>query len=564
MLRTNLWLVPGIEVLAAIALFAVTLSLDRAAYDGDFRLPGWVISGTADADRQILTAIATAVITVVGVVFSIILVTLTLASTQFGPRMLRNFIRDRGTQLTLGTFVATFVYAVLVLVSISPGPHGDFVPHIGVTVTLALMATALGVLIYFIHHTATSIQLPQVIASIARDLSDAIEVQGGYDAPAGLAGDRERGPSAAELISRMDADGGVVRAPVSGYLQFIRHRILVQFAAEADAVIALNFRPGHFLVQGHPFAVVWPPQAAARVSDALGRAHITGPNRTLTQDISFGIDQLVEIAIRALSPAVNDTFTALTCIDWLADSLCKITVRWNPARVHRDGDGFIRLITTEPSHERLVQRAFEKIRQASHGMPAVMIRQLEAIVKIMTDTSSAGQRRVLLGQAAMIQRAGERSVAEKADRDDIQRRYEEVLTAGDRSAARSGPADGTSSPVSLSLGMVLGPLGLRVRARQRPILGLTSLDMSATRRMVVPVRTVPGMVSLRCGRLPTGERVGIAFSTEARLAAVMGAGQLWTQLSEQAMEEMLAPLGVTRIQVDPGLVTTAPPISLPA
>src|ERR1022692_2081672 len=126
-LRTNLWLVPGIEVLAALMLFGATLSLDRAAYRGDFGLPSWVISGTADAARQILTAIAAAVITVVGVVFSIILVTLTLASTQFGPRMLRNFIRDRGTQLTLGTFVATFVYAVLVLVSIGPGSRGDHV-----------------------------------------------------------------------------------------------------------------------------------------------------------------------------------------------------------------------------------------------------------------------------------------------------------------------------------------------------------------------------------------------------------------------------------------------------
>lgn len=178
-LRTNLWLVPGIEVVAAIVLFAITTGLDHAAYRGDFGVPSWVISGTADAARQILTAIAAAVITVVGVVFSIILVTLTLASTQFGPRMLRNFIRDRGTQLTLGTFVATFVYAVLVLVSIGPGSHGNFVPHIGVTVTLALMVADLGVLIYFINHTATSIQLPQVIASIARDLSEAIDVQGG-------------------------------------------------------------------------------------------------------------------------------------------------------------------------------------------------------------------------------------------------------------------------------------------------------------------------------------------------------------------------------------------------
>jgi uncharacterized membrane protein len=427
-LRTNLWLVPAIEVVAAIALFAGTLSLDRANYRGDFGVPSWVISGSADGARQILTAIAAAVITVVGVVFSIILVTLTLASTQFGPRMLRNFIRDRGTQLTLGTFVATFVYAVLVLVSIGPGPRGDFVPHIGVTVTLALMVAALGVLIYFIHHTATSIQLPQVIAGIARELSEAIDVQGGYDTPAALAGGREAGPSAAELASRLQ-EGGVVRAPESGYLQFIRHGVLVQFAADADAIISLDYRPGHFLVQGHPFALVWPPDAAARISDALGRAHIAGPNRTLTQDVSFGVDQLVEIAIRALSSAVNDTFTALTCVDWLGDSLCKITARWHPARVHRDREGFIRVITAEPSHERLVQRAFEKIRQASDGMPAVMIRQLDALVKIMAETSDTGQRRVLLDQAAMILRASERSVPEEADRADVQRRYAEVLAS---------------------------------------------------------------------------------------------------------------------------------------
>ncbi len=428
-LRTNLWLIPGVEVLVAIALFASTLSLDRAAYHGDFGLPSWIISGSADAARQILAALAAAIITVVGVVFSIILVTLTLASTQFGPRILRNFIRDRGTQLTLGTFVATFVYDALVLVSIGPGSHGDFVPHISVTVTLALMVADLAVLIYFIHHTATSIQLPYVIASIAGDLSEAIDVQGG-DPAVGL----ETGPTGAELARYMRSAGGVVRAPASGYLQFIRHGVLVQIVAEADAVVALSYRPGHFLVQGHPFATVWPPAAAGRVTEALGRAHIMGPIRTLTQDISFGIDQLVEIAIRALSPAVNDTFTALTCIDWLGDALCKIAVGWHPARVHRDSAGFIRVITADPSYERLVQRAFEKIRQAGEGMPAVMIRELEAITKIIADTRDSGQRQVLLDQAAMISRASERSVPEDSDRADIQRRYVELLAAADRLA----------------------------------------------------------------------------------------------------------------------------------
>ena len=133
-LRTNLWLVPAVEALGAIGLFALTVLLDRAAYNGHFALPTWVLSGTADAARQILTTIAAAIITVVGLVFSITIVALTLASTQFGPRMLRNFIRDRGTQLTLGTFVATFFYTVLVLVAVSPGPHGDFVPHLSITI----------------------------------------------------------------------------------------------------------------------------------------------------------------------------------------------------------------------------------------------------------------------------------------------------------------------------------------------------------------------------------------------------------------------------------------------
>jgi len=434
-LRTSLWFVPAVEVVAAIGLFAVTTALDRAAYRGGLTVPSWVISGTSDGARQILTAIAAAVITVVGVVFSIILVTLTLASTQFGPRMLRNFIRDRGTQLTLGTFVATFVYSVLVLVSIRPGSHGDFVPHIGVTVTLGLMVADLAVLIYFIHHTAISIQLPQVIASIAADLAEAIQVQG---APAPVS-TREAGPSAVELLTRSAMEGRVLLAPASGYLQFIKHQRLVKLAAEANAVIFLEQRPGHFVVRGHRYATVWPADAAPLVRRKLGRGHIIGSHRTLTQDVSFGIDQLVEIAIRALSPAVNDPFTAMTCIDWLGENLCKVVAGWHPARVHRDGSGYIRVISAEPAYDRLVQRAFEKIRQSSLGMPAIMIRELEALARIMAETTNDGQRRVLLEQAAMIDRASERSVPEGDDRADVRRRYEAVLTAHSRLGASQQP-----------------------------------------------------------------------------------------------------------------------------
>src|SRR5246500_5250318 len=262
-LRTNLWLVPTILVLGGLGLFAVTLRLDQAAYQGRLRPPTWVISGTADAARQILTSIAASVITVVGIVFSITIVTLTLASTQFGPRMLRNFIRDRGTQLTLGTFVATFVYCVVALVSIGPGDRGEFVPHISITTAFGLVLIDLAVLIYFIHHIATQIQLPQVIACIAKDLAHAVSLQSS-DQPRSATRKPAHGPSLDELITRIETSGSVIRTPKSGYLQFIRHQTLVRVATEANAVIRLPYRPGHFLVEGRELAGVWPPEAAER------------------------------------------------------------------------------------------------------------------------------------------------------------------------------------------------------------------------------------------------------------------------------------------------------------
>jgi uncharacterized membrane protein len=189
------------------------------------------------------------------------------------------------------------------------------------------------------------------------------------------------------------------------------------------------YRPGHFIVQGHPYVQVWPAEAVDRVAHELAGAHVTGPYRTLAQDVSFGMDQLVEICIRALSAAVNDTFTALTCIDWIGDSLYKVTGRWQPTRVYRDGEGSVRVIATETTYARLVSRGFEKVRQAGRGMPAVMIRQLDALARIMERTTNSEDRQLLLDQAAMIMRLSERTVDEPCDRADIDHAYEGLLAA---------------------------------------------------------------------------------------------------------------------------------------
>lgn len=423
-LRTNFWLTPTLLILCALALFVITFSLDHAVYTGRLHLPPWVLSGTSDAARIILATIAGAIITVVGVVFSITIVALTLASTQFGPRMLRNFLRDLGTQVTLGAFVATFCYAVITLVSVGGGPQGGFVPHLSVTAALVLTLIDVGVLIYFLNHVASMIQLPVVIAGVAATLAEEIAAQ---DKAARLEVGTESGPTYDEVLARLEREGAEIRTPHSGYLQVLRHESLFKTTRANDAVLYLPFRPGHFLVAGQVMAKVWPPEAAPDIERDLARGQVTGPYRTLAQDISFGFDQLVEIALRALSPAVNDLFTALTCIDWIGECLCRISTSWRPQHVRRDAHGHIRVIADEPDFDRLVGRAFEKIRQAAEGVPAVMIRQLDALAKIIEQTPDAERRATLRDQADRTQRANLRSVPEPADRQDVTRRYEDAL-----------------------------------------------------------------------------------------------------------------------------------------
>jgi uncharacterized membrane protein len=203
---------------------------------------------------------------------------------------------------------------------------------------------------------------------------------------------------------------------------------LVRAASAADAVLRVPYRPGHFLVEGRELVGVWPPEAADRIARCLKRAQVTGPVRTFAQDPAFGIDQLVEIAIRALSPAVNDTFTAMSCVDWLGDTLCKLARTWSPERVYRDQAGAIRVICDQISYERLVQRSFNKIRQASRDMPALLIRQLDALKVVMEQTTDAGHLGALMDQAALIQRSNLESVPEPSDQSDVERHYNAVAS----------------------------------------------------------------------------------------------------------------------------------------
>jgi uncharacterized membrane protein len=335
--------------------------------------------------------------------------------------MLRNFIRDRGTQITLGVLVSTFVFAILALGSV--GAEGaNFVPHLTVTACLALTVIDLAVLIYFIHHVATSIQLTTVVASIARDFMvavDALRTQA-VVLDRGTVGGRT---SLEALTVQIDREGASIPAASSGFLQAVSHARLIEIASSSDAVIRLLFRPGQFVVQGLAVAIVWPPERAVDISNALDRAHVIGPHRTLTQDVGFAVDQLVEIALRALSAAINDTFTALNCIDWIGATLGEVTLRPLPEGVYRDQQDNVRLIDPVITYEQLVKRAFDKIRQSGWGNPAVLIRQLQNLEKILACAANPRQQAVLLHHADMILRAAQESVPEPNDEADVEAAY---------------------------------------------------------------------------------------------------------------------------------------------
>jgi uncharacterized membrane protein len=429
-LRTTLWFMPAVLILLGAMVFIVTFKIDVAAYFHQIQLPSWLRSGSSQSGRDVLIAIAAAIITVVGVVFSITILALTLASQQFGPRMMRNFVRDVGNQVTLGVFVSTFVYSVLALGSITIYPHGDFAPHLSITVAESMLLVDVVVLIYFINHIASSIQLPAVIAGIARDLESAVDTEFPViddDAPPLSA--REASALLQQptvLLATIEERGGVVFAAKSGYLQFVGYAQLTKIAKLVDAVIRLDYRPGHFIVAGRPVAKVFPRGAAQQVEKALAKAHVTGPHRTLMQDPVFAIDQLVEIAIRALSPAVNDTFTALTCLDWISAGLSRISGRELSEHVYRDEEGRVRLIGADWSYPKMTNRAFDKIRQAAHGMPAVMIRILDSLTAVVEATTTATQRGVLLRQGEMVLRSANESVTEQNDLDEIQSRFKRL------------------------------------------------------------------------------------------------------------------------------------------
>ncbi|HUF91552.1 MAG TPA: DUF2254 domain-containing protein, partial [Candidatus Limnocylindria bacterium] len=329
-LSTTFWFLPSWMTLAAVGLSFGAIAVDNRVQSKLFGESGywWLYTGGAEGARTLLSTVAGSMITVVGIAFSMTIVSLQLASSQFGPRLLRNFMRDTGNQVVLGTFVATFMYCLLVLRTVrgKDGIVDAFVPNVAVTVGVLLAACSVAVLIYFIHHIAAMIQADNVVAAVSAELDATIERL--FPEPVGRPA--PTAPSA-DLPDDFDEQAAPVPAPRTGYLQTVNLDDLMALAREHDLVLRLAHHPGMFMLAGTPVAFAWPrARLDEQVARAAAKAFTIGAQRTPSQDVEFGIWQLVEIAVRALSPGINDPHTAIACVDRLGAALAKIGRRPPP------------------------------------------------------------------------------------------------------------------------------------------------------------------------------------------------------------------------------------------
>jgi uncharacterized membrane protein len=421
--------------LVAIGLAIVMVRVDDTDTVRQFAARGWLYAGRPQGATVLLSTIAGSLIAVAGTIYAVTIAVLTFASTQFGPRLLRNFLRDRSNQLVLGAYVATFMYSLLVIRSIGdPGggapDHPNLVPHASIAVAMLAEAICVGLLIYFIHHTAVSIQAPAVIANISRDLMHSITRL--YPGTMGLEPPpAEYADAAADALTRSDEDAACVRFSHRGYIQALDGDRLMRLAESHDLVLRLECGPGDYVSAGDVLARIWPAaNVTPRLDRALNDLFVLGWERTQLQDHEYHLNQLVEIAVRALSPAINDPFTAMQCLDRLTEALRSFAQQDQPSPCRYDGSGHLRVVTTNvQTFAELTSICFDKIRCYGQSSVDVTIRLLDGLASIATWARRPADLAVVERHAVMLERGSRTAIAEEWDRDRIDERFKRVMAA---------------------------------------------------------------------------------------------------------------------------------------
>jgi uncharacterized membrane protein len=403
--------------IGAIVLSFAVIQLDTivsAAWIENF---GWLYSFGPEGARAILSAIASSMITVAGLTFSITMLTLQLASSQFGPRLLRNFMRDRGNQIVLGTFIATFVYCLLILRTVRGTEESSFVPHLSVAAGVLLALASIAVLIYFIHHVASAIRIESLLKVLAEETCGTIDRL--YPQLLGCGPPRSE-PFAPQAPDVSSSSARSILSEMSGYVQRVDVDAIMKHAAKHDLVVFIESRPGRFVSESDIIYRVHPAdQVSDKIAGLFRETFVVGQERTPEQDLEFSVRRIVEIAQRALSPGVNDPTTALYCIDRLGEALRRLAARHNPGPMRFDRNGHIRVITEAVSFMDLACPAFAAI--ARYGIAdADVVAHLLNTMDVVRQAARSEERIKLAGLSEKIRRESVDQLRLESDRHAVQ------------------------------------------------------------------------------------------------------------------------------------------------
>ena len=433
-IRSSFWFAPAVIVLASVGLAVLLIVVDKTIDLPVVEQWPLLFGAGTDGSRGLLTAVASSMITVAGVMFSVTIVALALTSSQYTSRVLRNLMRDRSNQVVLGVFVGIFAYCLVVLRVIRGGDEGGFVPSLAVLGSLVLAFLGIACLIYFIHHISMSIQASSIIASAAEETIVAVDRL----FPQGMGEDVEEDADDGLEISPAETAWSSVPSRRTGYIESVAGDSLLEFAREHELIVRMERGIGEFIVEGTPLVSVSGSEGLDEdATGTINAVYVIGRHRTVTQDPGFGIRQLVDIALKALSPGINDTTTAVMCVDYLAAILVRLAPR-QIATDRRMDKGELRVLARGPNFESLLADAFDQIRQNATGNVAVLKSLAQALEIIARPTEQSGRREALRKQADLIAEMTERTITSPHDRmgvEDALLRLSQVLSTDKRTTA---------------------------------------------------------------------------------------------------------------------------------
>lgn len=434
-LQSSYYFIPGLMALGAVFLAVFTSHIDKTLEFAVAEKLGWFYSNKADGARAILTTIAGSMMTVAAVTFSITMVAVTSAAGQYGPRLIGNFMRDRANQITLGTFTSTFVYCLLILRVARTGDASgvengvaEFVPNVSLLVAMLMTMFSVGVMIYFIHHIPETLNVGNITGKVGRKLRNDIKTLFPEDI-----GDETKCENQEPEIDPLffeNAKSFDLTAIAEGYIQAVNEDAILNWARDHNAVVRLQYRPGDFAVKDNILMRVWKKQEqdvdpSDESLEKLRGSYAMGQERTAHQNILFLADELVEILARALSPGINDPFTAINCINWFHSALKAMMRVKLPSPNRRDANGDIRVIAHPVSFKRFVSVICDQSRPYISTDRNATIKMLTILTELTAASKNDDHREILAQQIENLRLSVEDNIDSSFERKELDKHFEQ-------------------------------------------------------------------------------------------------------------------------------------------